>query len=196
MDGIVKRVALAVLLLAVVGVGGFSDSDVSTQDANDVREQLRRPLDVDRLAGNRSTNYPFVLVEVVNGGTGEHRTAAVDYGALESAIAQEHGIRPNAVASCLRHVKSRRFVFSDPIALKNVWPTYSDAELQEVRTRLDGCTIEQTISEQNTPDSSLNQISRQKHLAPYGYMRSVLHVLLERGARCGASCKPGLVYVE
>jgi len=182
--------------VAFSGCGGDEADTAHPPQETDEPAGRGGALDVDRLAGNRSTHSPFVLVTVVNGQTDESRTAAIDYAALELAVAQERGIRGRAVADHLRSATSRRFVFKDPIALQNVWPTYSDAEVNEARTVLQGRTVEQIVQEQNRLDSDLNKLSQRNRETPYAYLRSVIQILLERGIYCGAACNPGLVFVE
>jgi hypothetical protein len=181
-------------VLGVLLLMGCGD-EVTVPDQLDVPGPAAT-LDVDRLTSNRSTNHPFVLVTVVNRRTDEARTAAIDFEALELALAQQHSIRAPDVAEHLRAARSGRFMFTDPVALKNVWPRYSPEELEEARAVLQSRTAEQIVWEQNSLDSALNSLSQERHGGPYGYMRSVLHLLLERGVHAGASCIPGLVYVE
>ena len=160
-------------------------------------EPLAPAWDVDRLiAASRSTSSPYVLVTVVDGNAGRTREAAVPFRALEVAVMRERGCSSAEALEFLRTAETRRTEFHDEVALKNVWPRYSLAELVEVRELLKGHSVEQIVADQQDVESALSALSRAKHGGLYGCLPCVLHVLLERDVACGASCKPGLVYVD
>jgi hypothetical protein len=152
---------------------------------------------MDRLRESaRTTNSPYVLVEVVDGNRGESRVAAVPYGALHFALRRERGITSEEADGLIASRDTRRMEFADEKALRNVWPRYSISDLEATRALLRERSPEQIVADQMDLESPLGVLSRERTGEPYGLLACVLHVLLERGVPCGASCKPGLAYLD
>ncbi len=144
----------------------------------------------------RSTDCPFVLVAWRNARSGVASRAAVPVGSLLNAIRHERGLPQAEAIAFATGGGARTMEFANELALHELARAYSENDLAEIRALLASASAQEIVAAQNSLDSALNLLSRQRHGTTYGYLRVALHILLERNVPCGAGCKPGLIYLR
>jgi hypothetical protein len=153
-----------------------------------------------RAIRNESTAPNYVLITVVDDKIKKHRVACIEAPFLLGAIHTERNLSydkeniKRAIDIALNQ-KDLTFHFSNPKALKNIEPRYTDAILEEMREKLRPYSNEQLFDGFKSNRGGFHELY--DNSSDYGaYRNAIAHVLLERGILPGRGCIAGNLTVE
>jgi hypothetical protein len=146
-----------------------------------------------RALGNRSTAPDFVLITVVDARDNSARVVCTGAPFVEGALHQEYDIPYDEAG--VRHVhelalkqSDRAFRFSKPEALRNVQASYTEGDLDVVRSMIANKTESELLDYQYVQSIYRSHYSRNKRGR---YKGATAHALLERGISCRIGCLVG-----
>ena len=156
-----------------------------------------------RALKNQSTAPNYVLITLVDKRTGSSRVACTEAPFLLGAIHQEHELaydengERKAMSLALTQ-QDRTFTFSNPRAIKNVQPRYTEKQLEEMRGAVQECSDHELRRGLTPEDTDLQRkLFGTNRERSYGaYRDAVAHLLLERGLLPRRGCIAGWLTVD
>ena len=134
----------------------------------------------ERAIKNGSTSPDYVLITVVNAGSGSRRTICVEASFLLGAIQREKLASNDKVEAYALAQKDRMFRFAQAAALQNVEPRYSEKILTEMRESLKGYSNDELRDGFTSRQSAMSKLYSEQPKQLYGgYRDAAAHVLLE-----------------
>jgi len=146
---------------------------------------------------NMSTAPNYVLITVLDTRTGARRVVCTEAPFLLGAIQQQlHITQEESIAFALAQ-RDRTFQFSQPEALKNITPQYTDTILDEVRDALQSYSNEELMLGLTGKKTEISKLfieqTGQRYVA---YRDAMAHVVLERGLLPARGCIAGYLFVR
>jgi hypothetical protein len=151
---------------------------------------------------NHSTAPNYVLITVIDGSSRSNRVVCTEAPFLLGAIHREHNLGYDKtslqkVDSLALAQRSRTFKFSNPEAIKNVQPRYTEGILDEVRRALKHYTDDELRQGLRLEGTELSKLYDEKPGRAYGaYRDAIAHVLLERGLLPRRGCVVGRLTID